>query len=126
MDKQELLKKLDRLKEPKILVIGDFGIDEMVFGTTQRISREAPVLILEHSKTKIILGTASNAAHNISALNCGKAAAIGVFGDDYYGGVLLKALQDKNIDTSYMVMDKEKPLPKRAFQAPARRVLHSR
>ena len=83
MDKQELLKKLDRLKEPKILVIGDFGIDEMVFGTTQRISREAPVLILEHSKTKIILGTASNAAHNISALNCGKAAAIGVFGDDY-------------------------------------------
>ena len=108
MDKQELLKKLDRLKEPKILVIGDFGIDEMVFGTTQRISREAPVLILEHSKTKIILGTASNAAHNISALNCGKAAAIGVFGDDYYGGVLLKALQDKNIDTSYMVMDKER------------------
>ena len=108
MDKQELLKKLDRLKEPKILVIGDFGIDEMVFGTTQRISREAPVFILEHSKTKIILGTASNAAHNISALNCGKAAAIGVFGDDYYGGVLLKALQDKNIDTSYMVMDKER------------------
>ena len=65
MDKQELLKKLDKLKEPKILIVGDFGIDEMVFGTTQRISREAPVLILEHSQTKIILGTASNAAHNI-------------------------------------------------------------
>lgn len=105
MDKQELIKKLDSLKTPKILVVGDFGIDEMVFGQTQRISREAPVLILEHSKTKIILGTASNAAHNISALNCGKAAACGVYGDDYYGKVLLDALEGENIDTRYMIKD---------------------
>ncbi len=108
MDKQELLKKLDKLKEPKILIVGDFGIDEMVFGTTQRISREAPVLILEHSQTKIILGTASNAAHNISTLNCSKAAALGVYGDDYYGGVLLDALKKEGIDTKYMVKDKKR------------------
>lgn len=106
MEKQELLKKLDALKDPKILIVGDFGIDEMVFGNTQRISREAPVLILEHSKTKIILGTASNAAHNISALNCGKAAALGVYGDDYYGKILLEALEKEHIDTQYMVSDK--------------------
>ena len=106
MEKQELLKKLDRLKEPKILVIGDFGIDEMVFGNTQRISREAPVLILEHSKTKIILGTASNAANNIASLNNGKAAAIGVYGDDYYAKVLLAALNEKNINVEYMIEDK--------------------
>lgn len=108
MDKQELLKKLDKLKEPRILIIGDFGIDEMVFGATQRISREAPVLILEHTETKIILGTASNAAHNISTLNCSKAAALGVYGDDYYGGVLLDALKKEGIDTKYMVKDKER------------------
>ena len=106
MEKQELLKKLDRLKEPKILIVGDFGIDEMVFGNTQRISREAPVLILEHSKTKIILGTASNAANNIASLNNGKAAAIGVYGDDYYAKVLLAALNEKNINVEYMIEDK--------------------
>ena len=106
MEKQELLKKLDRLKEPKILVVGDFGIDEMVFGNTQRISREAPVLILEHSKTKIILGTASNAANNIASLNNGKAAAMGVYGDDYYAKVLLAALNEKNINVEYMIEDK--------------------
>ena len=110
MEKQELLKKLDRLKEPKILVIGDFGIDEMVFGNTQRISREAPVLILEHSKTKIILGTASNAANNIASLNNGKAATLGVYGDDYYAKVLLAALNEKNINVE-VIKNLEKAIP---------------
>ena len=90
MKKSEILTNLNKLTEPRILVIGDFAIDEMVFGQTERISREAPVLILQHSETKIILGTASNAANNISSLNGGKAGAIGVLGDDYYGGVLIK------------------------------------
>ena len=108
MEKTEILKNLDRLRNPRILIIGDFAIDEMVFGQTERISREAPVLILQHSETKIILGTASNAANNISALNCGKAGAIGVLGDDYYGGVLIEALNKANINTDYMVVDKSR------------------
>ena len=108
MDKEELLKKLDRLKDPKILIVGDFGIDEMIFGNTQRISREAPVLILEHSKTKIILGTASNAANNIASLNLGKAAALGVYGDDYHGKILLETLKEHKISTQYMVQDKKR------------------
>lgn len=106
VDTTAILNNLDKLREPKILVVGDFGIDEMVFGATSRISREAPVLILEHSHTKIILGTASNAAHNISALNLGKVAALGVYGDDYYAKVLLEALREQNIDTKYMIKDK--------------------
>ena len=108
MEKTEILKNLDRLRNPRILIIGDFAIDEMVFGQTERISREAPVLILQHSETKIILGTASNAANNISGLNCGKAGAIGVLGDDYYGGVLIEALNKANINTDYMVVDKSR------------------
>ena len=108
MDKKKILDNLNKLKEPKILVIGDFAIDEMVFGQTERISREAPVLILEHTETKIILGTASNAANNISSLNLGKVGAIGVLGDDYYGKVLIKALNEAKINTDFMVVDKER------------------
>ncbi len=108
MDKTKILNNLEKLKEPKILVIGDFGIDEMIFGQTERISREAPVLILLHNETKIILGTASNAANNISSLNEGKVGAIGVFGDDYYGGVLINALNSANINTNFMVKDPDR------------------
>ena len=106
MNKEELKKYIDKLLNPKILIIGDFALDEMVYGNTERISREAPVLILEHYETKKILGAASNAAHNVSKLNRGKASAIGVYGDDYYGGELLKILKEKGINTSLMVMDK--------------------
>ncbi len=108
MDKKKILDNLNKLKEPRILVIGDFAIDEMVFGQTERISREAPVLILEHTETKIILGTASNAANNISSLNLGKVGAIGVLGDDYYGKVLINALNEAKINTDFMVVDKER------------------
>ena len=108
MDKKKILDNLNKLKEPRILVIGDFAIDEMVFGQTERISREAPVLILEHSETKIILGTASNAANNISSLNLGKVGAIGVLGDDYYGKVLINDLNEAKINTDFMVVDKER------------------
>ena len=106
MDNQEILDKIEKLKTAKLLIIGDFALDEMVYGSTQRISREAPVLILEHYDTKKILGAASNAAHNVSRLNEGKAGAIGVYGDDYYGGKLLELLEEKGIDTSLMIKDK--------------------
>lgn len=106
MDKTKLVIELQRLKTPKMLVVGDFGIDEMVFGATERISREAPVLILQHSNTKIILGTASNAANNISALNGGKVSALGVYGADYHAPVLINTLELAKISTQYMVEDR--------------------
>lgn len=106
MNKEEIIKNFDKLLEPRILIIGDFALDEMVYGNTERISREAPVLILEHYKTQEILGAASNAANNVSKLNNGKASALGVYGDDYQGKKLLEILKENNIDTSLMVLDK--------------------
>ena len=104
-EKEEILKNIDNLKKPSVLVIGDMAIDEMVYGNTDRMSREAPVLILRHYKTNVILGGASNAAHNISSLNSGKVSVIGVYGDDYYAPILLNAFKDANINTEYMVQD---------------------
>ena len=104
-DKNKLKSIIHNLDKGRVLVIGDFAIDEMIYGQTHRISREAPVLILKHTHTNIILGGASNAAHNISTLNSGKVAAIGVYGDDYHGPILLNALNDAKIDTSYMIKD---------------------
>ncbi len=104
-EKKEILNSIDKLLNPSVLVIGDMAIDEMVYGTTDRMSREAPVLILRHYKTKIILGGASNAAHNIASLNGGKVSVIGVHGDDYYAPILLNAFKEANVNTEYMVQD---------------------
>ena len=108
IDKDELKREIDKLKEPSVLVIGDMAIDEMVYGTTDRMSREAPVLILRHYNTKIILGAASNAANNIAALNGGKVSVIGTYGDDYYAPILLNKFKELGICTDYMVQDENR------------------
>lgn len=104
-DKEKIINSLDNLLKPSVLVIGDMAIDEMVYGTTDRMSREAPVLILRHYDTKIILGAASNAAHNIATLNRGKVSVIGTYGDDYYAPILLNSFKEAGINTEYMVKD---------------------
>lgn len=107
-DKINLKSIIKNLNKGRVLVIGDFAIDEMIYGQTHRISREAPVLILKHTNTDIVLGAASNAAHNISSLNSGKVAAIGVYGNDYHGPLLLNALEKAKIDSSNMVIDESR------------------
>lgn len=106
IDKQKLVSYIKKLNEPKILVVGDLAMDEMVYGDAERISREAPVLILQHTRTKPILGGASNASHNVATLNNGKVSVIGVFGEDYQADQLNQAFQDANIETKYVVRDK--------------------
>lgn len=108
IDKQKLVSYIKKLNEPKILVVGDLAMDEMVYGDAERISREAPVLILQHTNTKPILGGASNASHNVATLNNGKVSVIGVFGEDYQADQLEKAFRDANIDTKYVVRDKNR------------------
>ena len=108
-DKQKLEEYIHKMNEPRVLIIGDMGIDEMVYGETERISREAPVLILRHSNTKIILGQAANAAHNLATINGGKVSAIGLYGDDHYGPMLLDAFNKVGINTEYMVNDSGRP-----------------
>ena len=95
--KEKLISYIEKLSEPKVLVVGDLAMDEMVYGDAERISREAPVLILQHTQTKPILGGASNAAHNAATLNKGKVSVIGVFGEDYQADQLEQAFRDANI-----------------------------
>ena len=106
MDNEKLIDLIKKLSEAKILVVGDLALDEMVYGNTERISREAPVLILQHTHTKFILGGASNAAHNVSEINGGKVSVIGIIGDDYQGEDLRRAFEEANIDCSSLIVDK--------------------
>ena len=106
MDKEKLVDLIKKIGDSKILVVGDLALDEMVYGDTERISREAPVLILQHTHTKFILGGASNAAHNVSEINGGKVSVIGIIGDDYQANDLKNAFKEANIDCSSLIVDK--------------------
>ena len=109
LTKKELKESIKKLSGVKMLVIGDLAIDEMIYGDTERISREAPVLILAHTHTNIILGGASNAAHNLATLSNAKVSVIGLYGDDYHAPILKEAFKKANVDTKYLVLDKSRP-----------------
>lgn len=107
LTKSALRKRIQALSGGRVIVIGDLLIDELLEGKPERISREAPVLILEHVDTELIPGGAANTAHNISALG-GICHAIGVCGDDEYANKLGSLLEGCGI-THSLVRDPSRP-----------------
>ena len=58
-------------KMPKILVIGDLMIDHYLWGSSERISPEAPVPIVSVNNESTLLGGAGNVINNLKALGAG-------------------------------------------------------
>lgn len=83
----------------EVVVVGDFVADEYVYGETDRISREAPVLIVRYESSELKAGCAGNAAQNLAALGV-KVRAVGAVGDDPLGTALLDEMEAAAIDVS--------------------------
>ena len=94
MDSTHLLALTDALGGRRVAVIGDVLADEFVYGRVARVSREAPVLILEYDSTEIVPGGAGNAANNVAALG-GRAMLTAVVGRDDPARRLIAALHTR-------------------------------
>ncbi len=101
----EILKKFNKIN---ILIIGDMVADVYLKGNIARVSREAPVLVLEHAGEKIVPGGAANVVHNIATLG-GNAIAFGLIGDDKAGSGLKDILDSKNVDTIGLIVEDNRP-----------------
>jgi rfaE bifunctional protein kinase chain/domain len=91
LDSADVLALIAALPGHRVAVIGDAIADEFVYGRVARVSREAPVLILEYDTTEILPGGAGNAANNVAAMG-GVALLATVIGRDDPGRRLLKSL----------------------------------
>jgi rfaE bifunctional protein kinase chain/domain len=80
----------------RVLVVGDLVADQYIYGQTDRVSREAPVLIVRYEASAVKLGGAANAAANLRSLG-GQVSAVGVLGDDEMGGELRKLFKELGI-----------------------------
>jgi rfaE bifunctional protein kinase chain/domain len=99
--RERLLSLIDEFPGTRVAVFGDIIVDEFIYGQISRVSREAPVLILEYDSTQIVPGGAGNAASNVAALG-GRVVAIGIAGEDEQGTRLLEALP-ANVDAAGIV-----------------------
>src|SRR5216683_1973549 len=77
----------------RLLVIGDMVADEYLIGRPTRISREAPVLILELHEERIVPGGAANVAVNARSLGA-EVLLTGMVGEDLSGQRLRQAISD--------------------------------
>ena len=99
---------IESFKGKRILVIGDMVADEYLIGRPTRISREAPVLILELDQERIIPGGATNVGVNARSLHA-EVFLAGVIGDDIAGQKLQQAIADLQMCQDGLVADKTRP-----------------
>lgn len=91
-----------RLAGRRVLVVGDLVLDEYVTGRMTRISREAPVPILEVLEREERAGSAASPAANIIALGS-QASVVGVVGCDPAGERLQRGLRRLGVDEHGLV-----------------------
>ena len=92
----ELSRLLSGFRSRKLVVLGDLVADHYVYGQTDRVSREAPVLVVRHESSEVTLGGAANAAANARALGA-EVTAVGVLGRDEMGDAVSKRFAERGI-----------------------------
>src|SRR5665213_1731703 len=98
----------DKLSGQRVLVVGDLMLDEYIWGQVNRISPEAPVLVVEAERYSELPGGAANVVNNLCALGS-IGVMVGVVGIDEAGTKLVDALNAEGADTSGIVPMGERP-----------------
>jgi D-beta-D-heptose 7-phosphate kinase / D-beta-D-heptose 1-phosphate adenosyltransferase len=103
-----LIDLVENFGHPRILVLGDLILDRYIWGNADRISQEAPVILLREDRQEIRLGGASNVANMLRGLEVDVTIA-GVVGDDADGRQVREELVRAGIDVSGVVTDSSRP-----------------
>ena len=96
---EELIKYINKFRAKRIMVLGDLIADKFIIADPERLSREAPVLILKHQQEKILPGGGANAAANIASLGA-EVDLLGVVGGDLAASALKEELNQLQIITA--------------------------
>lgn len=105
---ERLRELIQRFAKVKILVIGDFMLDEFVWGSVERISPEAPVPVVNVQRESFVPGGALNVANNVRTLG-GCVIPCGVVGRDLRGRMLVRVMRGEGIDTRGVIYDDSRP-----------------
>ena len=103
-----LLSSLSLLERPRVLVVGDVMLDRYTWGDAERVSPEAPVLVLRADECEVRLGGAASVARLLRGLEADVTLA-GVIGDDASGRTVRKLLDEAQVDAALIVVDPARP-----------------
>ena len=108
MNVRELERALERLGEPRVLIVGDLMLDRYVTGDVTRISPEAPIPVIaaRHSEEK--LGGAGNVLANLCSMRA-KVELVGMVGDDGWGAQIRELFANLGVPIDGLVTDPTRP-----------------
>lgn len=108
MNPTELIRSLDSASRPRVLVLGDLLLDRYTWGNAERISQEAPVVVLRADREETRLGGAANVCHMLRGLGA-EVSCAGVVGRDEAGLTVHRLLVEAGIETDFVVADEARP-----------------
>lgn len=108
MSHSDLLNILDRLGQPRVLVLGDLILDRYTYGDAERISQEAPIIVLRASRREERLGGAANVCNMLRGLEAHVVCA-GVVGNDEAGIATRNLLDDAAVEHDLLLVDPARP-----------------
>jgi D-beta-D-heptose 7-phosphate kinase/D-beta-D-heptose 1-phosphate adenosyltransferase len=97
----------EQIGHPNILVVGDLILDRYVWGDAERISQEAPVILLREQGQENRLGGAANVAHMLRGLEASVTLA-GVTGADADADIVVAELQVLGVETASIIPDAQR------------------
>lgn len=103
----EFLEAVPKLTGQKILVLGDLMLDQWMWGNVSRISPEAPVPVVDVSRTTYTPGGAANVVCNLLTLGC-EVTVAGLVGDDDTGQRLQTLLHDHGATSNGLVRSSQR------------------
>jgi D-beta-D-heptose 7-phosphate kinase/D-beta-D-heptose 1-phosphate adenosyltransferase len=104
----DLIRRLEQLGSPRVLVVGDLILDRYIWGLAERISQEAPVPLLRADQREHRLGGAASVATMLRALGA-EVRLIGVVGRDLEAAMVRKMLVEQGIGAELVLEMDDRP-----------------
>jgi D-beta-D-heptose 7-phosphate kinase/D-beta-D-heptose 1-phosphate adenosyltransferase len=108
MTANELLSVFDAVGQPRVLVLGDLILDRYTWGNAERVSQEAPVILLRADRREARLGGAANVCNMLRGLEA-EVSVAGVVGADADGQTLRRMLAEVGVDPVGLLNDPSRP-----------------
>jgi rfaE bifunctional protein kinase chain/domain len=102
LSRDRLLHLIQRMKNSRVVVVGDIMIDRYLYGDTERLSPEAPVPVVAVRERSAKLGGAANVAANVASMGA-SCLLVGTVGDDGDGGAIRQELGVARLDGRHVV-----------------------
>lgn len=103
-----LVDLVQRMGHPRVLVIGDAILDRYIWGDAERVSQEAPVILLRRDRDEVRVGGGANVANMLRGLEADVTLAA-VIGADTDGMALRHELEQAGVDCSALLTDDTRP-----------------